>query len=433
MKTIAMPVKNNNLSLISFLLEKVSWVTIILFLVFLPFQKIICHSLKLSSKFSWVDEFFISIILIFFFLFLFYLGKTKVSAVKILFWLLFLAIIGIISGLSNANSFVVTTNGIFDYIKCFLVIPVFCFFSIREEKIKNLYKILHHLALFLCLVAIIQEIAFFIGVPLQKVGIFFIDIRFNIMRASSLMGHPNIFGLYTLLFFILNFSVYRRICWQNLLFITGIFLSVSRMVWVAFFLALFVLLVQRKGKKIKRLFFLVMPIIIIVALAIPSFFLYTAKELGSEKFFRGYALIKSIEIWKDHPFFGVGPGMFGGVVSFVFKSPVFQQYNFSPYWFKFMSNFRSLDQFWPQILAEMGIVGVFCFSFLLFTLWKVAKKASLTTKNFFQKKMLLGLSVIPLVLFVYLFGSGLNLTPFLLTYSVLLGMVLGMKHENTFN
>jgi hypothetical protein len=42
----------------------------------------------------------------------------------------------------------------------------------------------------------------------------------------------------------------------------------------------------------------------------------------------------------------------------------------------------------------------------------------------------MGLLVIPIVIFFYLFGSGLNLAPFLITYSVLLGITLGVKHIN---
>jgi len=412
------------------LLRKLGWVIVVLLLFFLPFQHPIYRALNLPDKFLWMDEIFVVLIFILFFFIILYLGRIRKGAAKIIFSLVFLGIIGIFSGIYNANSLIVTSNGIFDYVKNFLPIPIMALFRISKRKVINLYNILHYLALFLCVVAVTQEIFFFLNLPLKIVGVSFVDVRFGIMRTPSLMGHPNIFGLYALLFFILDFSLYRRIRWQNMFFTLGVFFSVSRMVWIAFFIALLFLLVQGKSRKARTLFIVA---IIIIALAVPSFYLHTAKEMGSESYFRGYALTKSIEIWKDHPFLGVGPGMYGGVVSLVFHSSIYERYQFSPHWFTFVSSFHSLDQFWPQILAEMGLLGTFFFGALLFVLWKVPKKVALTAKDEFRKRMLLGFSIGPAVLFVYLFGSGLNLTAFLLTYSILLGMVLGMKDENSSN
>jgi len=416
------------------LVRKLAWGIVVLFSLYLPFQIPIWKALNLPHKFLWTDEFFVATAFILFLLIFVYQGKIKREASQILFCLLILGVIGIISGLYNSNPAIVTANGIFDYIKNFLAIPVaipvFCLFSIPQKKVTGLYNILHRLVLFLCFIAILQEISFFLGLPVEKIGVSFVDIRFGLMRTPSLMGHPNIFGLYALLFFILDFSLYRRIRWQNILLACGIFLSLSRMVWAAFFISLFFLLIQEKRKKMLAIFVVAT---IVISFAIPYFYLRTAKELGSENYFRGYTLTKSIEIWKDYPILGIGPGMYGGVVSVVFNSPVYEQYGFSPHWFAFMSRIRSLDQFWSQILAEMGLLGTLAFVFLLFTLFRVARKESLNARDYFRKRLLLGFSVVPVVLVVYLFGSGLNLTAFLLTYGMLFGMVLGMKDEGVIN
>jgi len=332
-----------------------------------------------------------------------------------------------ISGSMNGNSLIVTVNGIFDYIKNFLMIPTVFVFSLSGKRGGKIFIVLHRLAIALCLIAILQEIAFFIGFPVHQVGVFHYELRFGLMRASSLMGHPNIFGLYALLFFTLDFSLHRRIRLQNLLFASGIFLSISRMVWIGFLISFFFLFIQEKGKKFKILFLLITTLI---AFAIPYFYYITAREIDQSSYFRGYALSKSLEIFKDHPIWGVGPGMYGGVVSFTFHSPIYQKYSFDKNWLDFIKEFRSVDQFWPQILAEMGVSGALFFGVLLFYLWKVPKKMSEISGNEFRKKMLSGLSVMPIVLVVYLFGSGLNLTPFLLTYSTLLGLILGMKDED---
>lgn len=408
-------------------MKRLSWWIIVLFLFFLPFQGPLQRTLNLSRKFLWMDEIFVAFSFGLFFFVLLYKGKIKKIVVPIILSFLLLGIIGIISGLYNGNSFVVTVNGIFDYVKNFLVIPIFCLFSIQSRKVQGLYNMLHRLAIFLCFVAILQEVAFFLGFPVERIGVSFTDVRFGLMRTPSLMGHPNIFGLYALLFFILDFSYYRRMRWQSWILVLGVFLSVSRMVWVAFFFALFYLLIQKRGKKAMGLFVLTL---VIIVLAIPSFYLRTTQEMGYENYFRGYALRKSIEIWNEHPLLGVGPGMYGGVASFVFDSPIYGQCRFNQDWFDVVKNILSLDQFWPQILVEMGILGALSFGFLLFVLWRAAKKESLTTESSFRMKMLSGLSAVPIILMLYLIGSGLNLTPFLLSFSILLGMVMGMRDEN---
>ena len=48
--------------------------------------------------------------------------------------------------------------------------------------------------------------------------------------------------------------------------------------------------------------------------------------------YRVYTMNKSLEVFKDHPILGVGPGMFGGVISVIFNSHVYDEYNFQKTW-----------------------------------------------------------------------------------------------------
>ncbi len=426
-----MSLENKNYLLFPISLKKLFWDMVALLLIFLPFQIPIKKFLNLPNRFLWIDEIFVVFCFGLFLFMLLCIGRVKKNAVQILIPLLLLGIIGLISGLHNNNSLIITVNGIFDYIKNFLIIPFVCLFAISKKKFISLYKILHKLALFLCLIAVLQVILFYFKVDIPVIEVKSVDMRFGLPRVSSLIGHPNMLGLYSLLFFILDFSLHQRFRWQNLVLLIGIFLSVSRMVWFAFLISLFMLLLQIKSKKI---FLFLIPGIITIVLVFPFFYTSTMEEWSSETKYRGYTRMKSLEIWKAHPLLGVGPGMYGGVVSVVFNSPIYERYDFSERWFNYgLKKFHSIDQFWPQILAEMGFLGVLGFGFLLFILWQIAKSVSSGAKDIFRKKMLSGLSVIPLVLVIYLIGSGLNLTPFLLTYSIFFGMILGMKNENTSN
>lgn len=411
-------------------MRKLAWRIIVIFLLFLPFQGSVQRTLNLSRKFLWIDEIFVTFCIIPFIIAILYQKGMKKWLTQILFSLILLGAIGLISGLYNSNAFVVTANGIFDYLKYFLTIPALCLFSADRRKIQSLHSTLHRLALFLCFIAILQEIFFFLQLPVERLGVAFIDVRFGLMRTPSLMGHPNIFGLYALLFFVLDFSLHRRIRWQTLILALGAFLSISRMVWVAFCSVLFLFLIHKQGKKAMGLFAVAL---IILFLSIPSFYFHTVKEIGSPGYFREYALIKSLEIWQNQPILGLGPGMYGGVISFMFDSPIYAEHAFSQRWLDIMRDILSIDQFWPQILVELGLLGTLSFMFILFTLWRAAKRVSLVAQSSFQRNMLFGFSLIPLILAVYLLGSGLNLGSFLLTYCVLFGLTLGMKDESSAN
>ncbi|MCD6317777.1 hypothetical protein J7M02_01765, partial [Candidatus Aerophobetes bacterium] len=248
------------------LLGKLGWGIIVFLLVFLPFQSLTRKWLKLPYQFLWVDEFLIVMAFILFSFSLSYYGGIKKGAAIILFSLLFLVITGVISALWNGNPLIISGGAIFNYIKNLLVIPIFCLFVIPKKEIVCLYKVLHRLALFLCIIAILQEIAFFGGFPVEKLGASadFVYMRFGFMRTPSLMGHPNVFGLYALLFFILDFGLYRCFGWQNILFLSGIILSGSRIVWVALCFAFFYFLIRKNKEIAVGIFALITAIVVML-------------------------------------------------------------------------------------------------------------------------------------------------------------------------
>lgn len=402
-------------------MKKIFWAISILLLVFLIFQPL------LKSRYdilSYIDELFIVLCLLALVLILLLTGRIKKSAFGILGIMALFCAEGLLSGAINGNKIIITVNGVFDYIKNFLPIPFFAMLKFSTGRVKKMYKILLLVAIIFCLVGIIQEIMFFCGCKFEG------DVRFGILRVRPLEHHPNVYGLCCLFFLIMEYSLYKRVRWYGFLLIVGIMLSVSRMVWISFVFASVLLILRQK---IGRMLPLVVFMLIVLFFALPAFFRYTKSETIPTATFRGYALHKSIEIWRDHYFFGTGPGMYGGVVSVKYNSPVYEKYNFDSeqynYWVK---KIRSLDQFWSQILAETGIIGTVIFLWLLLYLFKIPYRHALALRNNeFTTNMLKGLSLIPIVIIVYLVGSGLNLNLFLLTYSILLGACLGVRNENT--
>jgi len=413
--------KRNVVSLFFALLFSIS------FLIFILFQKALVKKLGFPKPLLYVDEVFV--VIFFYLLSLYFLVIAKIDKLIFPFLkvLVIFAGVGLISGLINGNSMLVTSLGIFDYLKNFIFIFVGYYFFNSRKLLMTLYNILLFVSLILVGVAIFQELLFLLGKTATGI------IRFGLLRTPSLVGHPNMFGLYIFLFFTLRLFVKRKIDFINFLLLLGIFLSLSRFVWVSTIIVL--IIYSWQNKKIKNFLIILSLLVVFFIFALPYFFRHSSQELFSESFYRGYALLKSLEVWKDHKVLGAGPGMWGGVVSIIFKSPLYERYNFSDHWFKtYLQRIHSLDQFYPQLLAETGVIGFIIFIIFLYLLYKIPKQISFKVKDSFLRNFLKALSLVSIGLTLYLFGSGLNLSHFLITYSIFLGMSLGVaKNENIFN
>lgn len=63
-------------------------------------------------------------------------------------------------------------------------------------------------------------------------------------------------------------------------------------------------------------------------------------------------LLKTFEVVSDNPFFGTGPGTYGGWVSINYNSSaVYDQYDFTT------DGISSIDMFFPHLLGELGFFG----------------------------------------------------------------------------
>jgi len=255
--------------------------------------------------------------------------------------------------------------------------------------------------------------------------------RLGILRTPSLTGHPYILGLYCLLILTIYIYVAQkvRISVVALLF-SGIFFSVSRIAYGGLIVVLAIEMMKRKK-------WLLLPLLFPIAFALAwvnlgdDFNLSTifeshlpeSGEITIAHDIRKYSRHKAIEVWKDNFLWGVGPGMFGGKVSFLYNSPSYEKYNFNliPY----LMESRSIEQFWFQILAETGIVGTLCFiSFIVmfFFVLHIARKRAANDKT---KNLFAGLrAFIPCIL-IYSLGSGINIAPVLFTYCAFVGISLG--------
>lgn len=349
-------------------------------LVLLPFQffptllvriGLINISRELLRKFNYIDEF------VFVFLIFCVLSYALIKSEKYKFAGLGIVDVMVvvflwISTLSIIKNEIPPLQGIFgtyDLVKNILVIYIFSVLPFRRKDIIWIINLLKNVAIFLACTGIIQEfLALFMNL---RIG--FEAPRFGIYRVASLTG-PNTqsyFGLYLILFLFLGLAIYSR-PGRNFFFIIiislALFFTVSRQAWLGLCAMLFF---NFKGKLLKTI-----AIVVFLCLIILSFLLKIDLSFEAKTYYRLYAFNTANSIFVQHPFLGVGPGMFGGVGSIIFHSPVYKMYNWPAYFIESVNNMKSIDQFWPQVWAETGIFGILFFWGILFSIFWRLKKIS---------------------------------------------------------
>jgi hypothetical protein len=120
--------------------------------------------------------------------------------------------------------------------------------------------------------------------------------------------------------------------------------------------------------------------------------------------------------------------MFGGIVASRYRSYIFEEYNIlSPY----IQNLGTIEQFWFQILAEMGVVGTLCFInliIMLFLLLNISERHAVTGE---LKNLFLALKVFIICILIYSLGGSINLTRVIFAYNALVGIALGCIYNRS--
>ena len=417
-------------------------------LLLLPFHHMIIKIIKLWSKelstfINKLDEITIVIFLLFA-IREFYKNREILNRLYLilLFPIIIFSIFGLLSGVVNGNSLLITIHGVFDYIKNFLVIFIYAAFLRKSGDFKKIFRLLLIVAVFLGVVALIQELwalstRYILEKDIDDRGVYILRYiplgsqtfknywRFGIYRAPSLMPHPNSLGIYSLLILTIYLSIVKKV--NPLIFIsllTGIFVSISRQVYTGF---MFVAGLQIfRGR---RWFILLMIIPVVMLMfsmsSLSEFDMAKGEKKRGFVTFSEYTRHKAIEIWKDNPFWGVGPGMFGGPISVKYQSPFYEEYNFSATKKNTLGRWHDIDQFWPQVLAETGTVGTVVFAGLLISLIILFLILRQRVNSDEMRGLFSGLATLPIIIIIYAFASSLNNPSFLFTYSALAGIGLG--------
>lgn len=416
------------------------WLAVVI--ISLPFQTKLTVLIKpfsndLSDFVGYLDELTIVVLLP---LALFKIYKNKEYPVRLYnalaFPLILLLISGVISGFVNKNPFNVTALGIFAHLKYFPVIFIFAAFYQNYDEANDIFNILIKAALFIVAIALIQEVWALTSRYVLGMDYNLAQWRLGIYRPASLMSSPNIFGLYILLIFIIYLSVTEKINYFIFtVFLMGIIFSLSRVVYTGL---IFLCIAQIYRKK-KPFMYVLLPILVVMVTMVflknidlnktTHLSKNVEHEISSYSDYRKSTREISIRIWKDHMLFGTGPGMYGGLVSLKNKSKIYREYSYPLKSLLYLRNSGNIDQFWFQVLAEMGIVGVISFCLLFISISVVLLILRIWASSNNIGNLFVGLFIITLTIVMFTTYTGLANTSLMFTFSAIIGMAIGSEKE----
>jgi hypothetical protein len=129
----------------------------------------------------------------------------------------------------------------------------------------------------------------------------------------------------------------------------------------------------------------------------------------------------TLPIIRDHLWFGVGPGRFGGHIALITGSPLYAQYHFPAFAY---ATGGQVDMFWTHTVAESGLLGTAAYLAIIGTCFVVGRRAYRQAVTPERKALLLGLLyVIPVTVFVSLFSSFLEAGPPATLFWALMGLL----------
>lgn len=310
--------------------------------------------------------------------------------------------------------------GIYDVLKNILVLYLFSHLRYTREDILRVIGMLQKIAIVIGLVAIFVEISAMVwGIGIEYFVRGEYEKRFGLYRVFSLTGtgNWNYLGIYMSLIFFLSLATVNPSWKRRTIFLTTlstIFLTFSRRTWVGF--GLIACLLRKK----------LIPIGVLALLGGGWMFLHNVQEFNADYYLRGFAFIKSLNILRDNPLIGVGPGMFGGVAAGIFETPF---YNDWPTRFAEAAVSRGIDLFWAQIWSEFGIIGLLTYLSIWASIFFYLKKIGgffLTKGDRLMYDLANVLRYFIMVLVVMGCGAGLNAAFVAFTYFALVGMYISV-------
>ncbi|MEW6407153.1 MAG: O-antigen ligase family protein [Patescibacteria group bacterium] len=342
--------------------------------------------------------------------------RNKINKLIILF-----LIVNIISTLHNfylyqglylQNSL----KGIFRIIKYFLFLGVVTYVSSKQKSFHRIIFVFGLASVVICLDALFQNIT---GADLFRHNT--LTPHDDLRRLSAGFAHPNDFGSYliTAIPIYIGLIYYFKKIWQKLfisapliLLLFCLYRTASRGAWLGFIIAMLIFILFKRDK-------ILIIITILFLISAPFFLPKTALERLKQGFNisdgttweRKQIWTGAINIFKVHPLIGFGPNTFSD--------------NFPKYKPKYYPDLRYAHNSYLQMLAEIGIIGLAIFLFILFTVIKTGFKYFRQLRN--SKPLEAGIVLgITSGLIAFLIHSGLDTNLYSLVLATLFWTMTGL-------
>ena len=340
------------------------------------------------------------------------------------------AFIGLLSTFFNHNSVLWASVSIFLALKGFFIYWISINLSLDEYKIKLFFSIILYILAFTAIIGILQ----YFGVQIFTLSS---EERLGVKVACSIFAHHGIFG--SLMAAGIALSIGLKLSTKNnkwlyisYLLAFGLLAStVRRSIIGITFGILFIMLFYKKFRIPKKYIYYFLATIIFTSVIFYGRFSNliegSQEEYGIAVHPRYFLYYGALQILKNKPLTGEGPGTYGSYVSTITKSTVYEKYNITiPDQFK-------MDTFWAMILGEYGFLGGFSFCLLLLILFgNLLRSFPKKDTNPFLK----GIHIGYIILYVDYFIESLftpiyskSLYAFILFAGI--GLLTGTKNKNT--
>lgn len=331
---------------------------VLAFIFFLLFDK---HIASLLSFNNFVVIEFI-IILILPFIYLAISIQKKIPKPHLL--IIILLILTFLAGVS-LNQFLPSLVGVFFLFKALLIFMIAGRLSISRKMLKLILFLLFCVSVFSGVITMIQ--------PFVEINIFDFqqmpDRYYGIMENANINATLLIFG-----YIIAVNGLFRNTFIKVILFIfflTALIVCASRQGLFLFLFLILISLIINKRYVIALLLILFSSIfVILVKDTLLSRFNELDRIVSTGDYFRFKAVIITGKILTEKPFFGLGPGYFGGSVAHYFDSKYHKEYNLFHHFDTKSYKPKTVDMYWTHVLAEIGIVGIIFYIYVLKSIFK---------------------------------------------------------------
>lgn len=371
-------------------------------------------------------------------LFTFFCLRSRVYGVEFMGlgnWIALFAVISVLSIALNGVRPFQGLFGIYDLLKNIMFLFVFQMLRFDKKELESLISALKYAGIVLALFAVIGELlALFFG---AGIGILVADnVRYGLYRVISLsgQGNHNYIGVFGVFVFSLIFSKpEKRIDDHAALWLLAllIMLTFSRQAWLGFVVILF--LMNRLNAKL-AIALLSVPLLLTAISFYESIsgIITSDVSFDPDEYFRLYGFVYSIRILGEHALFGLGPGTYGGLASIIFESSVYEQW--PPYFKEYAYRIRGIDQFWPVVWAETGLLGFLAYSMIFVTLYSRLRAACLFFRelgDMYMYRLGRALTGFTLVIVIMGFAGGLNSSFVIVSFLGTSGIYLSRFHEES--